>query len=182
MRPQPALEGSIINDSLGASGAAGLLSSQSKRVSYTNDHTQFSSLPLREESERSNYCEYKISQLGTATLTNSAFCAYGEGDDVEPPQLSPSWVTPPNSESRLVPAAVKAIMVRVVSAPDTSSRPLAAVQNPAGEEKKQNFITICQSDVSSKYICLICSKAYTSRHNIRTHCNMHSGKNVHRCK
>jgi hypothetical protein len=34
---------------------------------------------------------------------------------------------------------------------------------------------------ASRYICLVCGKAYTSRYNIRCHLNMHSGKNVHSC-
>ena len=33
-----------------------------------------------------------------------------------------------------------------------------------------------------RFICLICSKSYTSRYNIRMHRNMHTGKNVHRCR
>ena len=102
-----------------------------------------------------------------------------------PPPPPPTWVTLPNSEFTPVPAAVKAIMAPVVNAPDSSSGPPATAQrsqNPSDEETKQKFMTIRLSEFSSKYICLVCNKAYTSRYNIRMHCNMHTGKNVHRCK
>ena len=33
----------------------------------------------------------------------------------------------------------------------------------------------------SRYVCLLCSKLYTSRYNIRMHLNSHTGRNVHTC-
>ena len=105
---------------------------------------------------------------------------------VPPP---PTWVTLPTPEFTPVPAAVKAIVAPVLSAPSAAaasrSGPAAAAQrpqNPSDEERRQKFMTIRLSEFSSKYICLVCNKAYTSRYNIRMHCNMHTGKNVHRCK
>ena len=101
---------------------------------------------------------------------------------VPPP---PTWVTLPNSEFTPVPAAVRAIVAPVVNAPESSGGVIAADQSPqnaSDEERKQKFMTIRLSEFSSKYICLVCNKAYTSRYNIRMHCNMHTGKNVHRCK
>ena len=101
---------------------------------------------------------------------------------VPPP---PTWVTLPTPEFTPVPAAVKAIVAPVLNAPPASG-PAAATaqrpQNPSDEERRQKFMTIRLSEFSSKYICLVCNKAYTSRYNIRMHCNMHTGKNVHRCK
>ena len=32
-----------------------------------------------------------------------------------------------------------------------------------------------------RYVCLLCSKLYTSRYNIRMHLNSHTGRNVHTC-
>ena len=105
---------------------------------------------------------------------------------VQPPPPPPTWVTlpNPNSEFTPVPAAVKAIVAPVVNTPDPNGVAASAQgpQNPSDEERKQKFMTIRLSEFSSKYICLVCNKAYTSRYNIRMHCNMHTGKNVHRCK
>ena len=103
---------------------------------------------------------------------------------VPPP---PTWVTLPTPEFTPVPAAVKAIVAPVLNAPSAvaASGPATAEkrpQNPSDEERRQKFMTIRLSEFSSKYICLVCNKAYTSRYNIRMHCNMHTGKNVHRCK
>ena len=38
------------------------------------------------------------------------------------------------------------------------------------------------STSGARYICLACKKVYTSRYNIRMHCNMHTGRNVHTCE
>ena len=54
-------------------------------------------------------------------------------------------------------------------------------RQPTAHEVKQQFMIYRLSDTSSRYICLICDKMYTSRHNIRMHMNMHSGNNVHKC-
>ena len=44
------------------------------------------------------------------------------------------------------------------------------------EEQVQQFMVCTQGeDQPSKYICLVCSKTYTSRYNIRMHLNMHTG-------
>ena len=100
---------------------------------------------------------------------------------VPPP---PTWVSLPNTQFTPVPAAVKAILAPVVNAPKPTPAAAATAtpQNPSDEERKQKFMTIRLSEFSHKYICLVCNKAYTSRYNIRMHCNMHTGKNVHRCK
>ena len=46
------------------------------------------------------------------------------------------------------------------------------------EEQIQQFMVCSQGDDQpSKYICLVCSKTYTSRYNIRMHLNMHTGEN-----
>ena len=46
------------------------------------------------------------------------------------------------------------------------------------EEQAQQFMVCSQGeDQPSKYICLVCSKTYTSRYNIRMHLNMHTGNN-----
>ena len=37
------------------------------------------------------------------------------------------------------------------------------------------------SDNTTKYICLVCDKMYTSRYNIRMHMNFHTGNNGHKC-
>ena len=101
----------------------------------------------------------------------------------------PTWVALPNAESTPVPAAVMAIMAPVVNAPDPSgvaeSGSGSAAKRPkntSDEERNEKFMTIRLSEFSCKYVCLVCNKAYTSRYNIRMHCNMHTGKNVHRCK
>ena len=56
---------------------------------------------------------------------------------------------------------------------------------PTEEEQREQFMTIqtdSGGDGDQRFICLICSKSYTSRYNIRMHRNMHTGNNVHRCK
>ena len=48
------------------------------------------------------------------------------------------------------------------------------------EEQAQQFMVCTQGeDQPSKYICLVCSKTYTSRYNIRMHLNMHTGMRVY---
>ena len=52
------------------------------------------------------------------------------------------------------------------------------------EEQKQRFLMYnLPSDPPNfmRYVCLLCSKLYTSRYNIRMHLNTHSGRNVHTC-
>ena len=71
----------------------------------------------------------------------------------------------------------------------TSSVSLANLpRSPTSDEQKQKFMIASSASASpsteppsSRYICLVCGKAYTSRYNIRCHLNMHSGKNVHSC-
>merc|ERR1712079_568484 len=58
---------------------------------------------------------------------------------------------------------------------------------PTEEEQREQFMTVTDTNSegtegSTRFICLICSKSYTSRYNIRMHRNMHTGKNVHRCR
>ena len=51
-------------------------------------------------------------------------------------------------------------------------------RKPTDEEQAQQFMVCTQGeDQPSKYICLVCSKTYTSRYNIRMHLNMHTGNN-----
>ena len=54
-------------------------------------------------------------------------------------------------------------------------------RQPTANELKQKFMIYRLSDTSSRYICLVCGKMYTSRYNIRMHMNLHSGNNVHKC-
>ena len=54
-------------------------------------------------------------------------------------------------------------------------------RQPTQPELKQKFMIYRLSDTSSRYICLVCDKMYTSRYNIRMHMNLHSGNNVHKC-
>ena len=54
-------------------------------------------------------------------------------------------------------------------------------RQPTPNELKQKFMIYRLSDTSSRYICLVCDKMYTSRYNIRMHMNLHSGNNVHKC-
>ena len=56
-------------------------------------------------------------------------------------------------------------------------------RSPTADEQRQKFMiaSMTSDHASSRYICLVCGKAYTSRYNIRCHLNMHSGKNVHSC-
>jgi len=80
--------------------------------------------------------------------------------------------------------------------PVTSSAGTVSLANlprdPTPDEQKQKFMIHSLSPApsaspsspdhsSSRYICLVCGKAYTSRYNIRCHLNMHTGKNVHSC-
>ncbi|CAB4067214.1 KRAB [Lepeophtheirus salmonis] len=55
-------------------------------------------------------------------------------------------------------------------------------RSPTTDESNQQFMIHRMSDYTTRYICLICCKAYTSRYNIRMHMNLHLGRNVHSCK
>jgi hypothetical protein len=119
------------------------------------------------------------------------------------PPPPPTWMTVYTNEYTPVPAAVKAILTPIMNQGSNfaaSSVSAAAaggrgggggggggengvpLRKPTDEERQQKFMTEKLSDFASKYICLVCNKTYTSRYNIRMHCNMHTGKNVHRCK
>ena len=52
---------------------------------------------------------------------------------------------------------------------------------PTTHEKKQKFVVYKVNDTTTKYICLVCDKMYTSRYNIRMHMNLHTGSNLHKC-
>jgi hypothetical protein len=54
-------------------------------------------------------------------------------------------------------------------------------REPTSDEQRQKFMVTSAAASpseapSSRYICLVCGKAYTSRYNIRCHLNMHSGQ------
>ena len=68
-----------------------------------------------------------------------------------------------------------------VSYPLTGGLPLNLPRPPTASERKQKFVVHKESDTTTKYICLVCDKMYTSRYNIRMHMNLHNGTNVHKC-
>ena len=52
---------------------------------------------------------------------------------------------------------------------------------PTAHEKKQKFVVFKVDETTTKYICLVCDKMYTSRYNIRMHMNLHTGSNLYKC-
>ena len=91
-----------------------------------------------------------------------------------------NWSTVSVDGATPIPDALKAI--QAPAAIQAAPTVIALPRPPTQEEMQQKFMMQKQSDFTTKYTCLLCSKVYTSRYNIRMHMNMHSGKNVHTCK
>ena len=71
---------------------------------------------------------------------------------------------------------------QAASYPLTGGLPLNLPRPPTASERKQKFVVHKESETTTKFICLVCDKMYTSRYNIRMHMNLHSGNNVHKCR
>jgi predicted nucleic acid-binding Zn-ribbon protein/DNA-directed RNA polymerase subunit RPC12/RpoP len=101
-------------------------------------------------------------------------------DQQEDPGAPTDWSTVSVEAATPIPDALKAIQApATIQATPTV---IALPRPPTQEEINQKFLMQRINEFTMKYTCLLCSKVYTSRYNIRMHINIHTRKNLYTCR